>query len=163
MSSLAEGSDQIVAEVAMEHLGARLVVPLPLPFELYIDSFGMDASGKIDEEKRDVSISEFTRLIGRAERYFELPLKSGSIADLGDPKDEAHKKLRAKQYAFAGAFIVERCDELIAVWDGKPCSGPGGTAQIVQWRGNEIIPEEFACPPQFFPQPEMKPSIIIKP
>ncbi|WP_067971764.1 hypothetical protein [Nocardiopsis trehalosi] len=31
----------------------------------------------------------------------------------------------------AGRFLVEHCDELVAVWDGAPARGRGGTADIV--------------------------------
>ena len=38
LSALAEGGDQLVAEEALG-VGARLVAPLPLPPELYVDDF----------------------------------------------------------------------------------------------------------------------------
>ena len=41
VSPLAEGGDQLVAEVGLE-LGARLIVPLPLPVELYRDDFSSE-------------------------------------------------------------------------------------------------------------------------
>lgn len=34
-------------------------------------------------------------------------------------------------YDTAGRFIVEHCDLLIAVWDGRPARGLGGTADAV--------------------------------
>src|SRR5579863_4912526 len=40
LSSLAEGADQLVARVALlPEFGARLVVPLPMPVELYAKDF----------------------------------------------------------------------------------------------------------------------------
>ncbi|GAA4920332.1 hypothetical protein [Streptomonospora salina] len=33
----------------------------------------------------------------------------------------------------AGRYLVEHCDELLAVWDGCPPRGPGGTADIVDY------------------------------
>lgn len=38
LSALAEGGDQLVAEEALA-LGARLIAPLPLPRELYVEDF----------------------------------------------------------------------------------------------------------------------------
>ena len=38
--------------------------------------------------------------------------------------------------------MVDRCDVLIAVWDGEPARGPGGTAEIVAYaleRGRPIV------------------------
>lgn len=36
-------------------------------------------------------------------------------------------------YLFAGRFIVDIVDVLIAVWDGLPAAGIGGTADIVRY------------------------------
>lgn len=33
----------------------------------------------------------------------------------------------------AGRLLVERCDRLLAVWDGLPARGPGGTADVVAY------------------------------
>ncbi|MBB4931519.1 hypothetical protein F4561_002339 [Lipingzhangella halophila] len=41
----------------------------------------------------------------------------------------------------AGRHMVQRCDEIIAVWDGRPARGPGGTADVVslaQRRGRPV-------------------------
>ncbi|NUS38895.1 MAG: hypothetical protein HOQ02_07720, partial [Lysobacter sp.] len=45
LSPLAEGGDQLAAEVALG-LGARLVVPLPIPVELYLEDFA-DSEARI--------------------------------------------------------------------------------------------------------------------
>ena len=45
LSSLAEGSDQLAAEVALD-LGLRVIAPLPIPVELYRDDF--DAPSRSD-------------------------------------------------------------------------------------------------------------------
>src|SRR5260221_12639223 len=34
-------------------------------------------------------------------------------------------------YLAAGKLIVELCDVLVAVWDGEPAAGKGGTADVV--------------------------------
>lgn len=36
-------------------------------------------------------------------------------------------------YDAAGKWIVENCDELVAVWDGKPARGLGGTGDVVAY------------------------------
>ncbi|MBA8916049.1 MULTISPECIES: hypothetical protein [Methylorubrum] len=33
----------------------------------------------------------------------------------------------------AGRYIVERCDLLLAIWDGKPAAGLGGTGDAVEY------------------------------
>ncbi len=45
--------------------------------------------------------------------------------DLACPREAA--------FFAAGRWIVDRCDVMIAVWDGKPAAGTGGTADVVAY------------------------------
>src|SRR5437763_792596 len=47
---------------------------------------------------------------------------------------------RAEAYEQAGQYVVERCDVLIALWDGQPPRGKGGTAEIVEWARERRVP-----------------------
>ena len=80
MSSLAEGADQLVAEEAVE-LGIPLIVPLPMPKELYVSDF---ESVKVREK--------FDFLLSRAAEIYELPVVSGntieSISEHGAARDQ---------------------------------------------------------------------------
>src|SRR5690606_203889 len=69
MSPLAEGADRLVAEEALA-LGLELIVPLPMPRELYA----------LDFEDED-SAGEFNRLAARASELYELPLAAGVTQD----------------------------------------------------------------------------------
>ncbi len=102
-SSLAEGADQLVARRALNILNAKLIVPLPLKKE----DFWTDFSGD--------SRLAFLELLAAAEQVIELP----------------PSLTRAEAYESAGRFILDRIDVLIALWDGKPASGQGGTGQMV--------------------------------
>ncbi|QBI54156.1 hypothetical protein [Streptomonospora litoralis] len=42
-----------------------------------------------------------------------------------------HVESTSQAHLEAGRHMVEHCDELVAVWDGRPPRGPGGTADIV--------------------------------
>jgi len=44
-----------------------------------------------------------------------------------------HVDSTARAHLEAGHYMVDHCDELIAVWDGRPARGPGGTADIVDY------------------------------
>jgi hypothetical protein len=156
MSSLAEGADRLVARAAMEVLDARLHVPLPLPYDLYLEDFG--ASSALD---RETSLSEFHELLGRAERYFELPAVFGNQMELARP-DASGAEARARQYALAGAYVVQRSHEMLAVWDGDAHEGEGGTAQIVQWRMHGV-PEPYRFPDAFFPPVERTAPFVVPP
>ena len=112
VSPLAEGADRLVAREVLKNQEADLEVPLPLPRGEYIRDF------QSDESKR-----EFTDLLLRAREVVEL-LPSES-------REEAYERV--------GHYVVDRCDVLIALWDGQPSRGQGGTAEIVEYaRGNEV-------------------------
>ncbi|GIJ03957.1 hypothetical protein Sya03_33090 [Spirilliplanes yamanashiensis] len=103
VSCLAEGADQLFAAHV---LAAGGVLEAILPCENY-------ASSLVTED-------------GRA-RLAELRRAAGSVVTLPYP--------RPSEQAFlaAGQAVVERCDHLFAVWDGRPARGMGGTADVVDY------------------------------
>ena len=105
VSSLAEGSDRIVAAAG---LAAGFALQAVLPFE--------KAEYERDFET-SMSRSEFEELLGRACDVFEL---DGAA-------DE-----RPRAYEAAGLFMLANIDVLVAIWDGGVAAGIGGTAQIVE-------------------------------
>src|SRR5262249_35641249 len=127
LSSLAEGADRLAARVALE-CGARLVVPLPLPRDLYESDFSAPNSRQ-----------EFDDLLGRAEQVFELPLVAGNTADSVRSDGAA----RNRQYTAAGAYVARHCQVLLALWDGVASPLAGGTAEIVNFK-LEGVPEPYA-------------------
>ena len=115
VSPLADGVDQIAAEVALE-LGYSLQVVLPFSRAEYRQDF-----------VRDGAAERFDALIARADTVLELP-------GARDQESEA--------YMMAGRATVAHCDVLIAVWDGLAARGRGGTAEVVQlaiMRGSPVV------------------------
>jgi hypothetical protein len=115
VSPIADGADQIAAELALE-LGWELQAVLPFAREQYRASLANDPARE-----------RFDTLLGRATCVLELP------GDLDDSLDA---------YVMTGRATVAHCDALIAVWDGKPPRGRGGTGEVVQLaltRGTAII------------------------
>lgn len=106
VSPLAEGADRLVAREALQIPEATLEAPLPLPEDEYSTDF------ETEESKR-----EFDALLGRAEVI--------SILAGADTRDEAYERV--------GRYVVDYCDALIALWDGQPSRGEGGTADIVAY------------------------------
>jgi hypothetical protein len=127
LSSLAEGSDQLVADVAFE-LGLRVVAPLPLAVALYRDDFEDGAAREL-----------FERQLLRAECLL-LPLAPGSdeaaVSRPGPARDQ--------QYARAGIFVSSHCHVLLALWDGRESDLLGGTSQVLAFhlRGDMPGPVE---------------------
>jgi hypothetical protein len=123
LSALAEGGDQLFAIEALA-AGAQLVVPLPLPMDLYLDDF-------TDPTVRH----QFEALRDRAE-IIRLPLLKGhSRVDIA-----SHGRERDRQYAKAGVFIASHCHVLLTMWDGKDSGRLGGTAQIVKYYLSGALP-----------------------
>ncbi|HUE79584.1 MAG TPA: hypothetical protein VMN38_08135 [Sphingomicrobium sp.] len=113
VSPLAEGADQIAAEIALE-LGFALQAVLPFARDDYRRDFSGDRAG-----------ARFDALIARCESVLELP---GVRSDAPEA------------YMMAGRATVAHCDVLIAVWDGLPARGRGGTAEVVQLALKRGIP-----------------------
>lgn len=103
LSSLAEGADQLFAVIALE-CGADLTVVIP--------------SGDYEEGFEGAgALERFRGLKSRATQEVRM--------DFARSTDEA--------YYAAGAYIADSCDRLVAVWDGLPARGHGGTAEIVAY------------------------------
>jgi hypothetical protein len=112
LSPLAEGTDRITVEEVLKldnsttNEKSALDVILPLSKNDYIQDFD-------DPESRE----QFEYLLKRARsvKYFENCTN----------RDDSYYK--------SGRYIVDNCDILIAVWNGKPAAGLGGTADIVKY------------------------------
>lgn len=75
-------------------------------------------------------------LEGDARRMFRFLREASEIKRLALQLPESEAYLRAGQY------VVDNCDVLFAVWDGKPAGGIGGTADIVNYarsKGRSVI------------------------
>ena len=115
LSPLAQGSDQLVAQVALE-LGLRVIAPLPLPLPIYRNDFDPPDLQLLEQQLSQVEV-------------MELPLQAGST-----PESVAVPGLaRDRQYAQAGLFVSSHCHVLLALWDGQESGRLGGTAQIVRF------------------------------
>ncbi|MEO8141691.1 MAG: hypothetical protein ABI617_03435 [Sphingomicrobium sp.] len=104
VSPLADGADQMAAQAGLAR-GWRLQAILPFDRKTYIRDF-----------EGHESQARFISLIEQADCVLELP---------GDPDDDA------EAYMAAGRATIAHCDVLIAIWDGQPPRGRGGTAEVV--------------------------------
>jgi len=105
LSPLAEGADRIVAHAGLA-LGADLQCPLPFLAAEYCHDFEGAAS-------RD----EFHDLLAKASAVFQI---------------EGSRSRENESYERVGRMVVEQSDLVIAIWDGEPAAGRGGTTQIVE-------------------------------
>ena len=115
VSPVADGADQIAAEVALD-LGWELQAVLPFGRAEYRASLANHGARE-----------RFDELLDRATCVLELPGDRGRELDA---------------YVMTGRATVAHCDMLIAVWDGLPPRGRGGTGEVVQFaitRGTAVI------------------------
>jgi hypothetical protein len=117
VSSLAEGADQLFAEEALRLGGALLAV---VPSRRYEESF-------TDTE----ALGSFERLRERAVEVVEMGYDS--------PGEEA--------YWAAGQEVVRLSERMLAVWDGAPSGGLGGTADVVAFARSLGKPVSVIWPP----------------
>ncbi len=119
VSALAEGADRVVAKHVLAEPGSRLEVVLPRGRNAYVHDFEMAGSRR-----------EFHDLLRLASVVCQAP-------QLGTDQEG---------YEWAGRQVAERCDVLVAVWDGKHGRGRGGTAEIVTYAREQQVPLVWICP-----------------
>lgn len=114
ISALAEGADRIVAEQALEAFrerGVQLYAVLPMEAEEY----GRDFPD---------SVHEFAELL-------EPPTVTIKLPPTRD-RDEAYENV--------GRYVVDHSDVMLALWDGHPPKGRGGSAEIVGYARRQGTP-----------------------
>jgi len=102
-TSLAAGADQLFARMVLEAGGTIHVV---VPCARYEEAFADHAA-----------LVEYKRLLAQAAATEQLAY--------AQPSEQA--------YAQAGFRVVELCDLLVAVWDGAPARGQGGTGEVAAY------------------------------
>jgi hypothetical protein len=119
VSSLAEGADCIVAEAALA-AGWQLSAILPFAQAEYERDFATPGS-----------LAVFRQLLKKTDAVVQLP---GLTSD------------HPRAYEAAGLAMLENLDLLIAIWDGKPAAGTGGSADIVAAALERHIPVAWINP-----------------
>jgi hypothetical protein len=126
ISPLAEGADRLVARAALDE-GYELVVAMPFAQAEYERDF----SGA-------ESLAEFRDLLAQATSRIEL--------------DGGRGEHEPASYEAVGRMVVRNCDLLIALWDGGPGKGRGGTADIVRFAASGGPPIWWLTPGETAPR-----------
>ncbi|MFE1317195.1 hypothetical protein [Kitasatospora phosalacinea] len=117
VSCLAPGADTLFADAVLAR-GARLVAVLPGP-------------SHPGPQATPAERAAFDRLRAAAHRVLVLPAP----------------RLDPAAYAAANARLLQLADRLVAVWDGGPGNGPGGTADMVAAARAAGVPVDVLWPP----------------
>jgi hypothetical protein len=108
VSSLAEGADQMA--VSSRPAGWLLHAILPFPRARYENDFApARATGGVDRRP------DFRAALAQADSIVELPEQNDAV----------------QSYEQAGECMLRQSDLLVAVWDGSPGSGRGGTQAVI--------------------------------
>jgi hypothetical protein len=113
VSALAEGADRLVVHECLRRDGATLEAVLPLPVDEYTKDFDTAVSRR-----------EFADLVSLAVVV--------EVAETMPTREQAYER--------AGHLMVDRSDAIVAVWDGLPARGRGGTADIVTYAQDRRVP-----------------------
>jgi hypothetical protein len=121
ITPLAEGSDRLVTDVAME-MGIDLIVPLPMPQAEYEKDFSSADAVQAFRDSLDSA---------RVIHLRTLPEAQGRAVTPAD---------RDRQYAQLGVFISNHSQILLTLWDGKLSTATGGTAGVVKYHLTAVMP-----------------------
>ena len=116
LSCIAKGADSLFAD-ALLGAGGRLVVVVPSQ----------------DYRERKVKpdhMPTFDRLCAAAHETLTMPYESAS----------------REAYEAANEVLLRRADRLMAVWDGQPSGGKGGTAHVVETARAADMPVDVVWP-----------------
>jgi hypothetical protein len=121
ISPLADGADQLVAEVAAA-LDIQLIALLPMPEKFYRKDF----DGEV--------LTNYETLLAKSE-VIELPLAEGLDASTRAISTES----RVHQYVQMGGYLAAHSHILLALWDGKQTGKPGGTSEVVRFHQHDTM------------------------
>jgi hypothetical protein len=110
VSCLARGADSIFAEVIID-LGAKLEVILP-------------STNYRETKVKPDHAPQFDRLLAQATTVRTMPFDTAG----------------RDAYVAANEAVLDSIDQLIAVWDGQPSTGRGGTADTVTDAQSRAVP-----------------------
>ena len=115
LSGLAEGADQLVADVALEQ-GLLLVAALPMPVDIYKEQMTEEGQKKLDG------------FLALSAIQIMLPLDGQTVEEV-----HTSEAARAECYEGLARFLARYGQSLIALWDGKDSQKRGGTSSVVHY------------------------------
>jgi hypothetical protein len=113
MVGMAQGADLLVARAALA-AGLQVDAILPMPLDRYVEDFDSDSSAALLTLLKDPSV-----------HCTVLPAPAA-------PDESAQESVRRDAlYANLTEALIEKCNVLLALWNGQASSLPGGTADTV--------------------------------
>lgn len=116
VTCLARGADQIFARVVLD-LGGTIEIVLP-------------AADYRDRKIKPDNAAEFDELSSKAAAIHTMPFAESN----------------SRAYMAASEHVLSTISALVAVWDGKPSGGYGGTADVVEAARKRGLPVTVVWP-----------------
>jgi len=116
LTCLARGADQVFARVVLE-LGGEIEVVLP-------------ASDYRSRKVKPENAAEFGDLIGKASTVTTMPFETSN----------------RDAYMAASEAVLAAAEAMVAVWDGQPSDGHGGTGDVVTAARSRGLPVTVVWP-----------------
>lgn len=149
VSALAPGADQIGARAALDLASAapddpqgwRLHAVLPFARDTCarLAAAALRTRG-LEPAAAEPAVAAIAELADKADRVLELAdwQPSPAPADSDAARNDGY--WQSRRYATLGQLLVRQADLLIALWDGAPPNGPGGTADVVSEARRSGVP-----------------------
>jgi hypothetical protein len=129
VSSAASGADTLFAEEMLRR-NAPLSIILPFPSDRFRNDFAAEPPGAWPRSQ------EIIRRALDLQVVHQLRRDLASVLESNLPPEEQIRLSSARDsnaYLEATVRTVDEADLLLAIWDGKPGKGPGGTADAVAY------------------------------
>ena len=139
-SSIASGADTLFVETVLAH-GIEWHAWLPFP----VAEFRKDFSGA-DWKRAEAALAKATRV-----HIAPIP------ADFASASPDTRRAARNRAYSECGKRIADSSNGMIAVWNGYPARGTGGTAETVDYAVNH---RNLHC---FVINPSKLYSVLLRP
>ncbi|MGJ0289534.1 hypothetical protein NG749_04260 [Aliarcobacter cryaerophilus] len=142
LTPLADGVDRIIANSIIENFSnIKILVPLPFSESIYKNTFGKGL--KINNISQAESIKEYESLIYKIKKHNKsddifINLEFNKENYLNQNIDQ-QRKIRNEQYALLGEYLIEKSDNLIAVYDENREIKKGSTLEIVNKFDNKKL------------------------
>ena len=142
LTPLADGVDRIIANSIIENFSnIKILVPLPFCESIYKNTFGKGL--KINNISQAESIKEYESLIYKIKKHNKsddifINLEFNKENYLNQNIDQ-QRKIRNEQYALLGEYLIEKSDNLIAVYDENREIKKGSTLEIVNKFDNKKL------------------------
>ena len=116
LSSLAPGSDQLAARIALEE-GIKVRCPLPFPYPLYRIGTTFNRPPVVSTISRQADLDELVTRIGQENTFMVTHAEDDREYQPYIEDQLIYKEFRNRRYRAAGEFVAANCDLLITICD----------------------------------------------